>query len=125
MKITCKQCGIVLTVDAQDAELHPGLCDVCINTVPATVEFVQDNQPNIETQMEPQETQEPIAPEEVVESIEEEVIAEEAEALMEEIALPQSAGEVLEVPEEQKEEQPEEVPVTEEVPVVEPTPVQE
>lgn len=116
MKITCKQCGIVLTVDSQDVELHPGLCDVCMNTVPATVEFIQDNQPNIETKMEDQV----ITPEVVEEVIETPVEQEE-------VSLPQSEGEVLEVPESEPitPEEVEEFKIEEEVPVVEPTLVQE
>lgn len=135
MKITCKQCGIVITVDSQDADLHPGLCDICMNTVPATVEFVPDNQPNINTQMEPQEQEgvvtNPIQPEVETQgpsTIEQDAIAEEAETLIEEISLPQSEGEVLEVPTEEPVEggeQPEEPSVEETVPVIHPTPVQE
>ena len=120
MKITCKQCGIVLTVDSQDVELHPGLCDVCMNTVPATVEFIQDNQPNIETKMEDQ-----VITPEVVEELVEEVVETPVE--QEEVSLPQSEGEVLEVPGSEPivPGEVEEFKIEEEVPVVEPTPVQE
>lgn len=116
MKITCKQCGIVLTVDSQDVELHPGLCDVCMNTVPATVEFIQDNQSNIETKMEDQI----ITPEAVGEVVETPVEQEE-------VSLPQSEGEVLEVPGSEPivPGEVEEFKIEEEVPVVEPTPAQE
>ena len=43
MRIQCKECGVFFTVDQQDAAEHIGICDRCLNKLPAKASY-QANQ---------------------------------------------------------------------------------